>query len=442
MYEGYLTFAGVEIVNGARTMGYVDALNIAGASGDGCDTCADLVDALGGDAYTDPATDGAPWWEPNVPESGELAGFRILTPIEGLGSTVTRTTTELARGGGVVGPYRRLPRELTMTIELVSSTLAAATYGVAWLSKQLRGTECSPLSSEFARLADTMGCGSDVLCMLSACASTPVEFERYRVNLFDVGVTRAQVVVRQQHTREGRGGCDLVLTLVEVTFTAGDPCWYYSPVRIVDIDLSDYYQGTTAYDITQTYFDLDCGTEFCFDETPDGCTETAGPIIPAPPLPCVGTPAFTANHYAVPLDFSMVPASMDMVPLLYYTGSEATPATTLYEGPVAFQIRRTSPGSPCGTVPNPCDVPIEIFSAQQRRQRTGVLDFRARQAYRTQSAVPVCPYPVFTRELAPFTWPTLVCSGDMCLDVYVNRANDGRGQKIALDVMRRVDGLA
>lgn len=441
MFNGYLSFAGVEIVNIARTMAYADFLNIPGTTGDGCDECPDLTTALGGVTYSNPALDPAPWFDVNVTESAELAGFLIME-YEGTGSTNVRETTPLARGGGVVGPYRRAPRELRMVIQAVASTLAGAQYGVAWLSKQLRGSECSPLSSEFAKLDTTLGCGSDVLCMLAVCPSTPITLQTSRVNLYDVGVTSGPTVVQQQTTDNGTHGCVGAWIDLEVTFTAGDPGWYYAPTRIADVTLSDYWVGTAPYDIEQTYVDLGCGTEACFDEAPVGCADTAGPVIAAPPTPCAGTPSFTANHYAVPLDFSAVPTSMDMVPMLYYTGSEATPATTLYEGPVAFQVRRTTPDAPCGSVANPCDVPIEIFTAQQRRQRTGLLDWRARQAYRTQSTIPVCPYPTFTRELAPFTWPTLVCTGPMCLDVYINEANDGRGQRIAFDVMRRVDGLA
>lgn len=442
MFDGYLSFGGVEIVNAARTSAYIDSIGLIGSTGGDCSKCPELAAALGGTAYFTPVGDPAPWYDHNVPESALLAGFQIAS-VEGTGAAGTRAVSELAAGGAVVGPYRRRPRELVVTFRAVAGSEAAAAYGVAWLSKQLRGSECSPLSSEFTRLVSTRGCGTDVLCMLTACPSgNPIQLSRFRVNLFDVGVTAGPAVVRRQSTEDGNHQCVLVLVDMEVTFTAGDPSWYYTPVRVADVQLSSYFRGTTSYDINASFSELGCGTEVCFDEPPEGCVSTTAPVMAVPPQPCVGATSFTANHYAVPLDFSNIATNMDLVPQLYYTGSEGTPATTSYEGPVAMQIRRPFPGSPCGTVPNPCDVPIEIFTAQQRRQRTGVIDWRRRKAYRTQSTVPVCPYPVFTRQLAPFQWPTLVCADEMCLDVYVNSADDGRGQRIVFDVMQRVDGLA
>jgi hypothetical protein len=441
MYDGYLGYAGIEITNAARTAAYIDALGIIGTVEGTCDVCPDLSVALGDVTYVDPVADNAPWYDPNVPESGLLAGFMVADQ-DGLGATTDRDVSLLAAGGGVVGPYRQLPREVTVTFRSVAASPAAAAYSVAWLSKQLRGSECSPLSSEFSRLASNRGCGSDVLCMFTVCPTNPTMLSQVRVNLFDVGVTSGPKIVKKYTTDDGSGGCTLTLIDMEVVFTAGDPGWYYSPVRVADIsNLGSFCKGTVAYDITTTFTDLNCGTEVCFDTDPAGCVGTDGPDMVAPPTPCVGVPSFTANHYAVTLDFSTIPSTMDLIPQLYYTGSPKTPATTGYEGPVSFQIRRPTPGVPCGSVPSPCDVPIELFTAQQRRDRTGVLDWRRKKAYRTVSSVPVCPYPVFTRELAPFTWPTLICADEMCLDVYINAANDGRSQRIVLDVMRRVDGL-
>lgn len=443
MFDGYLSFAGVEIVNAARVAAYVDALGIVGSVGDDCANCGTLVEALGGVPYTNPVTDLAPWYDPNIPESAQLAGFQIVS-IDGTGSTGTREVSPLASGGGVVGVYRRQPRDLTVTFRAVAASQVAAAYSVSWLSKQLRGAECSPLNSAFAKLSGTgtKGCGTDVLCMLTACPTTPIVLTQYRVNLYDVGVTAGPSITKRETTDRGAGGCVLSLVEMEVTFTAGDPSWYYSAVRVADVELSSYYRGTTNYNIETSYADLGCGTEVCFDSIPAGCTPSSGVEMVPPPHACAGATEFVANHYAVPLDLSAVPSNMDLVPQLYYTGSPTTPATTGYEGPVAFQMRRPTPGSPCGSVPSPCDVPIELFTAQQRRNETGIIDWRRRKAYRTVSAIPVCPYPAFTRELAPFTWPTLICSGQMCLDVYINVNNDGRGQRIVLDLMRRVDGLS
>lgn len=435
MFTGYVAFGGVELVNDARTAAYAAALNLPGGSyGD----CGSLAFALE-NSYVSPEVD-APWFDAALPESGEFAGLIVLS-IEGTGGTGTRPVQELARGGAVIGPRRSAHREMTMTFMLLASSQAGAAYGAAWLTQQLRGRDCSVLAPEYGQLDPGRVCGSDVLCMFTACPASPAEAASYRVNLFDVGVSSGPAVQRSQVVG-GSSECPLAIAWVEVVFSAGDPSWYAPPVRLVDAQLSDHYIGSSAYDIRTTYSDLGCGTEACFDQTPEGCQVTNGPNMIAPPSPCVGIPSFTANFYSIPLDLSGVSSQLPLVPLLYYTGSPATPATSLYEGPVAFQLRRTTPEHPCGTVANPCEVCAELFTAHQRRQRRGVLDFRQRKAFRTVSAVPVCPYPVFTRELTPFMWPTLTCGASMCLDVYVRQANDGRGQRIELDVLRRMEGIA
>jgi hypothetical protein len=437
MFTGYLTFAGVELVNDARTAAYSSALGLPGG---GCEDCPPLAGALG-TVYVSPAADPAPWYDPAVAASGEFAGL-VVQAIDGVGGTGTRNVTPLARGGGVVGPHYQRPKELTLTLLLLASTQQGAAYGAAWLARQLRGRECSVLAPEYTRLDTGRVCGSDTLCMFTGCPLTAANTDDYRVTLYDVGVTSGPEIIRTQIVGDP-GACQLSVSELEVTFTAGDPSWYASPVRVADVALSDYFVASSVpYDIRTSYSDLDCGTQACFDTPPAGCTVTNGPLMVAPPQACVGQPDFTANFYSIPLNVGGVTSTFEAVPLLYYTGSEATPATSLYEGPVAFQLRRAHPDEPCGEVANPCNVGAEFFTSQQRRDRRGLLDFRQRKAYRTVSAVPVCPYPVFSRELAPFTWPTIVCGSDMCLDVYINRDNDGRGQRIELDLMRRLDAVA
>lgn len=439
MFTGWLSFAGVEIVNEARVAAYVQALGIPGYV---CQECPGLRDALEQAAYTTPAADNAPWYDPAIPESGKVAGFQIAS-IEGIGDTSTRSVANLARDGAAVGARRRAARELTVTFRAVASTEAAVVYATSWLARVLHGRQCLNVSTDFMFLDTGTTCAGDELCLLTACPSSPADVVTYKVGLSLVGVTSGPEVTKRQTTASYTSTCALVLSEMEVVFTAGDPSWYSSPVTLLDGDLLPYLVSTAVpYNILTTYETLGCGTEACDTPVPVGCATTVAPLIANPPTPCVGQSSFTANFYSIPLSFSGISTWLDMVPVIYYTGSPYGTGLSQFEGPVSFQLRRTTASAPCGTVASPCDVCMELFTAQQQRGMQGVIDWVRRKAYRINASLDTCAYPTFTRQLAPFNWPTLTCGSAMCLDVYINGANDGRAGKLRLDVMRRADAIS
>jgi hypothetical protein len=81
----------------------------------------------------------APWYSTRVPESGEFAGL-LVTNVSGFDSTpVERDIMPLAGSGGVAGQSRDVPRVLRFEGLLIACTNAGLTYGLRWLSYQLRG---------------------------------------------------------------------------------------------------------------------------------------------------------------------------------------------------------------------------------------------------------------------------------------------------------------
>ena len=456
MFTGWLSYAGTEIVNEARLSAYTVSLGIPGSQ---CEDCPTLITAFEHAPYTTPAADNAPWYDANIPESGQVAGFYIRA-IDGFGDTATRRVDELARNGAIVGSRRRGPRQLNITIQAVAASDCAMSYAMGWLARVLRGADCLPVSDIFSG-STGVGCASETLCMLTCCPLTPEDIPKYLTSLYRVGVTQGPNVISQSHesTFEPGDECGLVICDAEVTFTAGDPGWYSPAVNIIDTDLAPFYVGTTdpfePYDITELCDPLIAqpNAVICTPIAPSGCAQTTVPITQDLPIPCIGVPdprtTYTQyNFYSIPINTSGISQWMDLIPRLSYqpgqmgvTGDTTDPQSIEnFEGPVAFQLRRVTPGNPCGSESDPCDVCMELFAPIWPRASLGVADWVQRKVFRLESGgIGLCPIPAYTRGLAPFDWPTLICGSEMCLDIYITTDTDARSGHVTLDVMRRQD---
>ena len=454
MFTGWLAYAGVEVVNEARLAAYTRSLQITGSQ---CEDCPTLITALEHEPYTTPAADNAPWYDADIPESGQVAGFYIRS-LDGLGDTSTRRVDDLAREGAVVGARRRGARELQVTIQAVASNECALSYAAGWLAKVLRGGDCLPVSDIYSG-SISIGCAGETLCMLTCCPQTPEDMTTYLTSLYRVGVTRGPVIVGHESTLQPGDECGLAICDMEIVFTAGDPGWYSPAVNVLDTALQPFYVGTTQeitpYDITQLCNPLNSQPDavVCVPITPPGCEPTLLPILQELPIPCIGVPdprttSTEYNYYSIPLDTSGITQWMDLIPKLWYqpglmspTGGDMDPQNiNNFEGPVAFQLRRVTPGNPCGTESDPCDVCMELFAPVWPRVTEGVADWVQRKAFRLESGgMGICPFPIYTRGLAPFDWPTVVCGDAMCLDIYIATDSDARAGTVRLDLMRRQD---
>lgn len=455
MFNGWMSYAGTEIFNEARLAAYAIS---SGLTGYNCEPCPTLRTSLEHDPYTTPAGDLAPWYDTNIAESGQVVGFELVS-IDGLGDTATRRVDELPSDGAVVGARRRASRQLRMTIRAYASNDCALNYAMAWLARVLRGKDCLPVSGIYLPFTST-GCASETLCMFTCCPATPEEVDTYLTSLYRVGVTEGPILVARTPPREDE--CALAYVDAEVIFTAGDPGWYSPLVNIIDTPLAPFYVGTTEplapYDITELCNPLINRPDSvqCLPITPPGCAETSIPLGSGFPIPCIGVPdprtTYTQyNFYSIPIDTSGISQWLDLVPKLTYqpgqmspTGSSTDPQSIEnFEGPVAFQLRRVTPGSPCGEEADPCDVCLEMFAPIWPRSTPGVADWVERKLFRLEAGgMGLCPLPVYGRGLAPFNWPTLICGDDMCLDIYITTASDARAGQVRLDVMRRQDAQA
>lgn len=82
----------------------------------------------------------APWYTTRMPESAEFGGVWLMD-VKGLDVTPTqREIHEMAGDGGAPGPTRTPSRKVTFDALLVGCTNAGVTYGLQWLTTQLRST--------------------------------------------------------------------------------------------------------------------------------------------------------------------------------------------------------------------------------------------------------------------------------------------------------------
>lgn len=142
MFEGFLRFGGVEVVNADRTDAYVKAgcipadveVEVPGA-------CQGLGEALGHAPYSMPARDLAPWFEPEDPATHWFGGVLPLE-VTGLdGTTRTAGVSERTQDGGVVTAVRRATRTIQVSALLVGRDAASVHAGLEWLTSVLH-REC------------------------------------------------------------------------------------------------------------------------------------------------------------------------------------------------------------------------------------------------------------------------------------------------------------
>jgi hypothetical protein len=438
MFTGFLSFAGVEIVNDARLAAYASSLNIPGVKS--CDDCPTLRAALEQPVYTTPAADDAPWYDATIPESGQVAGFQIAS-IEGLGDTSVRRIDELTRDGAVVGSRRRSSRQVLVVFRAYASSECAVSYAAGWLAQALKGSECPPKFLGYSPPNSAVSCGSFDFCMLTCCPTVPADINKYKVTLYRTAVTDGPVVTAHKSVVPAGSTCGFAMCEMEVTFTAGDPGWYSSPQNIFNGPISPFFVDTFSYDITETYDQLGCGLNACFTPAPLGCPPSAGIGGADPyPAPCIGNTSGVSNYYSTTLSLAAVTGSkwFDLVPIITYTGSPSTEST---EGPVAITLHRAIAGEPCDVQKSGCEVCFEMFAPVMRTGEPNLFDWITRKGYYVSDQALSCNFPVYTRGLVPFNWPTLTCGPDFCMHIYIDEESDRRDGRLQFDVMRRQDAI-
>jgi hypothetical protein len=229
MLDGYLALGDVEIANSARLETY---LQTVGSPLDSIGVCACetfTAQLVGDEPYTTPAEDNAPWYDPDVPESGEFAGLLVLT-VEGLDDNpVSRTVTQSAAGGAVIGPAVPQPLTVTVTGLLLGASCCGAEYGLRWLRQALAG--CGG------------PCSDDCMTIYNCCPGeglTPDEFAaRHRRTLRRVALIDGPRVTSRSGDGCTSGQCSSGADIITVEFvlTAASPWQWSDPIPTLDLAL-------------------------------------------------------------------------------------------------------------------------------------------------------------------------------------------------------------
>ena len=179
MYRGWLSFAGNEIANEARTRAYVKELipRLNMPVRECSDRFGDLPRVLGDAAYSRPDIDDAPWFDVDDYDSAGFCGFLPLS-VSGIDdATRSGSVQEYNSDGGAVVGLRRATREVRVTGLLLGTTPAAVAFGKTWLSTALDGA-CDP-------------CEPAELCFLKAMPEPVDAFGDYTTDNLPLKLLRA-----------------------------------------------------------------------------------------------------------------------------------------------------------------------------------------------------------------------------------------------------------
>lgn len=174
--------------------------------------------------FVNPTDDLAPWIDFDQLEVSSGFYGMLLTDVEGLDTTETRSLDPAATGiGGILGPVQLQPRELTFKGYLIASGAASMMYARRWLAQTLGGALCPGCSSNYVDVLPT--CGAPELTQSEGgILILPADARRlYGAGLLEFTLDTDDPV-----------SCDYVLP---VTFKLGlsDPYLYTLPDEVIPV---------------------------------------------------------------------------------------------------------------------------------------------------------------------------------------------------------------
>lgn len=397
----YANLAGIEIVNNARALEYLknSTLGSIQVYGDcGCSNIFELIGCpspSGIDGYTDPVTDDAPWYTPDIPASKDFLGF-VYDEFDGLDSPFKRTVTQAIGHGGILSRSRLNTRELTWRGYLFGNTCCGTQYGLRWLTQTLSrfDTGC----------ADCLGDDLEILiCCPDDAASATGQSSPFRI-LKGVGLLEGPKILSQHKTcsngcSNGCGGSCILE--IEFTLIATQP-YLYSP-EIPVYDCVNLYDGSISIGPPD---DTECPPINCVND------------ICAPTLPPT---ASYQNSCAAP--FSDRIAKYLTVPRdLWNELDEVVPIISIFApfglDAVGLGFYSSVSGDPCGDLlidPPDCDLvcdtiqiinipPLSTFYIDGRTRRMSVI------------CADGSAFPGEKITTGPWSWPTFNCFG-FCMQI-------------------------
>lgn len=360
----YITVGGVEVVNHTRLNTYLQTVGSPLDSTAVC-SCESLTAEMVGDLpYSTPEEDEAPWYDPDVPESAQFAGFLLLN-VEGLDENpVRRTVTNGVAGGGAIGPARALPRTMVFTGILLGATCCAVEYGLHWLGEALQGCTGGQ-------------CEGDCMTLFNCCPgaeTSPDEFaEKHRRTIRRVALIDGPRVISRTGNGCVGGDCESGADIVgvEFTLTAGTPWLWTDPMTVMEIvppvdpdggcvTWCLHPSGGEGCDGTCRFAPCPDPTAACAD---DRCLPPAPPV-PLPPDTCFCLPLAAETDY-YEMDLTSRPSwSVDAPVITVTAGSTALRNITI-------EIFERSPNDSAMTCEEVAAVPVQPALHLPRHLRPG-----------------------------------------------------------------------
>lgn len=430
MITDYLQVGPVEVINHARLQAYLETVGSPLTDEAICSCHSLTAAALGHEEYTSPDDPDNPaeWYDPDVPESAEFAGFLLLS-VEGADDhPVRRSVTTAVVGGGVLGPARVQPRSLVFTVVALGASCCGVDYGIRWLAQALQGCTGSQ-------------CGGDCVHMYACCPPddlTPQEWtDRYlrtyrRVALTDGPRVTARVGDGDCRTGQCSVGADLVT--VEFTLTAATPWAYSAQVPVLDVGLptDDGSECVTwcVHDSTDPACQGGCRLAVCVD----GQDECADPACVPPAPPTSAAPegchcnALAVNRSCYDLDLSYRPGwTDDVLMVTVVAGSEDLRRLTVS----VYERTPDDEGLTCEEIADAkrCAPLVEWTVGYLPAGAELLLDGQTGRAVMDCGGQCSTATTVYGRDGAPPTWPVISC-GSLCVclstDALATPAEDAR----------------
>lgn len=417
--------AGTEIVNVARTIAYLQngvgpgGINVRGDCG-----CPGLIDIIGcDDAYVDPATDNAPWYSEDHPESADFAGF-YPTEFEGMSSPFERSTSQNVGDGGAFGRSRIGSRTLTWRGYLFGGNCCAVSYGLRWLAQILRAS------------SDCGGCQGQDLELLVCCPDVaeddgvyggydlPYGLEEGVIGGIDAFRTLKNVALlegptilserRSSSNCSGATGCGgAAIVEIEFSLFAAIP-WFFRPEIPVANCISILENGVERITVEEPDCPpVDCGGDFF-----NVLMEARGCAVPT--LPPAAT--YSIDCFNEPVN-GLDSALYITVPKTWRDFEEAVPyividSQSLYMTDIQLSFYTSASGDPCGDLSSndpECDVTCD---------KLRILGIPANSKFiidgRTRTMSVICntnvAFPGERFTLGAFSWPVFSCYG-FCLEI-------------------------
>ena len=418
MWDGYVEFAGVELVNSARVGAYAAAHGIDIA----CDDCGELADALGDDPYDwySGVQDDAPWIDRTRPESRRFLG------VLGLGVTgledaqVVRQPSDLIGDGVSLGPLRRKGREMAFTVGLLALDEAGLSYAIGWLAMALRGGAC-----------EASTCQGDELCVFAACPTSPGGSEELR-RLFDVGLIDGPRIESRTFLPGGA-----ILANASFVLLAATPQIFSEPLPGV-VDWVPLNEGPVLYGIDPDEVYAQCKDAVPCVDDPECARPRMPPRPPVPRSPCLPKGKANFRQTLFRLDPRSAPEWFELVPVV-----ELEPGRRDLRR-LIIRFWNNPAGADCAKLSDPCAACFDISVPYVPKGSVLLVDGR------TQRAMVQCPQEetglvaTATPQLygpagRSFEWPVFTCPTGVCVEVLSQREHTAVDARVRVSLVARGD---